>query len=449
MRFLVPALAAAGLIIGIVGAMLIPESWIIAPPDQAAGETGEVWACPMLCVKKDKPGTCPVCGMDLEKLEDTGDAVVVDHEQEAMIGLETATAEQRPLNKTIRTFGEIHYNERRVRTISAWVDGRIERLYADHTYADVRAGDHVLQLYSPGLYSAQEELLAGGTTREAARKKLSLLGLSEAQILALEKTGKASEFVDILSPITGKVIDLKVTQGAYVKEGAALYTVADFSSFWLRFDAYEADLPWLALGQHVEISLDAVPGRVFEGSVSFIEGVVQPRTRTTKVRVTVDNADLLLRPGMFANVAVKARIGTDGLVSRPTLAGRYRCYMHPAERSEHPGVCPICGMDLELVTHEHAAAAENPTVLAVPESAILSTGTRHVVYLRTKPGRYELREVRVGVRADGFVHIQNGLEDGDVVATRGNFLLDSQMQLTGKPSLFVPGGGAGGGGHVH
>ncbi len=388
----------AGLIVGTAGAMLLPDAWLVSPPRVADGPTGEVWACPMLCVKMDRPGTCPVCGMDLEQLEDSGDAVILDRAQRAMVGLETATAQVRPLEKHIRTVGEIDYDETRVRRISAWVGGRIEQLRAASTWADVKKDDPVLELYSPMLYAAQQELLVGGSTVDDARRKLQLLGMSGAQIEEVERTKKALERVDVLSPLTGKVIRLSVKEGDYVKEGDDLYTVADFSSFWLRFDAYEADLPWLKVGLPVDITLDAAPGRIFEGAVSFIEGVVDRRTRTTKVRVTVKNPDGTLRPGMFANVKVRVDMGA---------------------------------------------------VLSVPRSAVLSTGDRHVVYLRTGPGRFELRSVQVGAKSGDYRQVLGGLDAGDVVATAGNFLIDSQMQLTGRPSLLVPGGGDGGGGHQH
>lgn len=426
-----------GLAVGVAVALLVPRSWLLAPQDEHEHASSEIWACPMLCVKRDGPGTCPVCGMDLEKLEDTGDAVVLSQEQARMIGLETARVERRVLKRRLRTVGIIDYNERHVRTISAWVAGRIDRLYADSTWSDVRKDDHVLQLYSPELFAAQQELLAGGSTRDAARRKLELMGMSEAQIVGLQAAGKASEWIDILSPISGKVIALKVTEGSYVEKGQPLYTVADFSTFWLRLDAYEQDLSWIAPGQSVEVTLDALPGQTFPGTVSFIEGIVDPRTRTTKVRVTVDNRARLLKPGMYADVAIQATLAEGGRALQPSLDGRYRCYMHPEERSDGPGACPICEMPMELITHEHPRREASP-LLAVLRTAVLSTGERHVVYVMTRLNAFELRVIRVGARAGDYVHVLEGLEEGEQVATRGAFLVDSQMQLTGRPSLVNP-----------
>ena len=430
--------------------MLVPAHWIIDDSkEDVQADSGEVWACPMLCVKRSGPGKCPVCGMELEKLENTGDAVLLDNAQATMIGLETADVELRALSRQIRTVGVVDYNERRVRTISAWVAGRIDRLYADHTYAEVRRDDHVMQLYSPSLYAAQQELLIGGGSSGAARRRLELLGMSTAQIETLLKTGKAQEQMDILSPISGKVIDLKVSQGDYVKVGTPLYVVADFSSFWLRFDAYEDDLPWIVVGQGVDVTLDALPGRTIRGTVSFIEGVVDPVTRTIKVRVTVDNANGALMPGMFADVAIKARLTDDGRAERPSLAGRFTCYMHPSVHLNEQRACPICGMPTELHPHADTESASDSKVLTVPYSAVLKTGERSVVYVETKRNRFELREIVAGARAGDWIHVLKGLKEGETVATGGALLIDSQMQLTGRPSLLVPGGGTASGGHQH
>ncbi len=438
-----------GLAVGSGATMLVPAAWLLAPPAETAGESDEVWACPMLCVKRSKPGKCPVCGMTLERFEDTGRTITLSNEQKAMIGLKTAKVERRVLHRRIRTVGTIDYNERHVKTISAWVGGRIDKLFADHTYVEVRKDDHVMQLYSPQLFAAQREYLSGGGLKNAARRKLELLGMRPSQLEALDKSGQASEHIEILSPISGKVIALKVTEGTYVKIGTPLYTVADFDNFWLRFDAFEEDLPWIVIGQPVEVGLDALPGKTFEGTVSFIEGIVDPVTHTTKVRVTVNNADGVLKPGMLANVTIATELDSDGNAVRPPLTGRFTCYMHEHIRSDKPGKCPLCGMTLELSTDSGRPADHKGGVIAVPTVAVLGTGERHLVYVMTSNNHFEPREVRVGVRAGPWTHVLAGLEAGDTVATAGAFLLDSQMQLTGKPSLLSPGGSSVGGGHEH
>ncbi len=428
-----------GVIVGAAIAMALPETWLVANPVHSGAGSHEIWACPMLCVKRTEPGRCPVCGMDLERIEDHGDALVIDKVQARRIGLETAKVERRRLSRRIRTVGAVDYNERHIKRISAWVAGRIDRLYADHTYVDVRRDDHVMQLYSPELFAAQREhLVAGGGQRTLTRRKLELLGMSADQISALEASGVASERVDINSPISGQVIKLQASEGQYVTVGDPLYTVADISTLWLRLDAYEQDLPWIAVGQQVEARITAVPGRLFPGTVSFVEGVVDQRTRTTKVRLTIDNAAGLLKPGMFADVTIHAGLGSDGRVIEPSLDGRYHCYMHIDQRSAEPGTCSLCGMRLELDVNASDPTATAPGVLAVPHSAVLATGERQLVYVETQPSVFQPRVVQLGARSGAWHHILGGLAAGDVVVTHGHFLMDSQMQLTGRTSLLNP-----------
>lgn len=444
-----PALLGGLLGVGLVAAL--PAEWLLVADHGAGhGVHQEVWACPMLCVKRDGPGLCPVCGMQLELIADGRDGAVLSRRQAGLIGLQTVQAERRPLFRELRTVGTLDFNQRRVKTISAWVAGRIERLYADSTYTEVRQDDHVLRLYSPELYATQRELLAGGASR-VARRKLELLGLRPRQLDELLRTRQASEHVDILSPLSGRITELRVSEGQYVQVGTPLCTVADYSSLWLRFDAYEEDLPWIAVGQAVEVSLDAQPGS-FAGTVSFLEGVVDSVTRTTKVRVTVDNSAGGLLPGMFARVRLRAALGPDGSAQGPSLAGRFVCYMHPEQRADTPGSCPICGMAFELaVARSPVSPEERPADpgghrwLALPREAVLSTGERHVVYRQASPGRFELRVVEVGVRAGEWLQILGGLQEGDTVVRRGAFLIDSQRQLSGLPSLLLPGGATGGG----
>jgi len=244
-----------------------------------------------------------------------------------------------------------------------------------------------------------------------------------------------------------------------VKEGAPLYTIADYNTLWLLFDAYEMDLPWLAPGQEVDVTLAARPGRVFKGTIEFIEKEVSSETRTTNVRVVLDNQDHELKPGMFANVTVHARLGPDGEVVKPQMEGRYYCYMHPEVRMDEPGECPICGMPVELHTpDEEKAASGAPRVLSIPRTAVLDTGERQIVYVMALPPKYEqqpdgewveldpaefeAREVVLGPRAGKWVAVVDGLEAGEKVVTEGNFLIDSQMELLGKTSLLAPEGGS-------
>jgi Cu(I)/Ag(I) efflux system membrane fusion protein len=465
-----PVVVLAGFLCGAVLVWALPESWLFLTVEtpQAAGTHAhaERWACPMQCVILDGPGVCPVCGMDLEKLDASGAHLELNAHERKMIGLRTAPVTRRELHHTLETFGRVGFNERRVKTVSAWVPGRIVRLYANTTYSDIRRGDHVFELYSPELYAAQSEYLSAwrqSRSRDdgfvsSARAKLRLFGLTEGQIDALEKSGKAETTVEIKAPASGKIIELRVKEGDWVAAGAPIYAIADFSSLWLRFDAYEQDLPWIAVGQPVQIELEAFPGQQFDGSVEYIEDAVDERTRTVKVRVILDNPEGQIKPGMFATVRVHAMLGPDGRVAPPPLAGRYTCYMHPEVRRDSPGECPICEMELELaVDSADPAGGAAPTVLSVPRSAVLDTGARQLVYRMSKPPRFEQRgdawvevepmafepvSVHLGPPAGDDVMVVSGLSEGDVVARSGAMLIDSQMELTGRPSLASPEGGA-------
>lgn len=465
--------AAAGLALGLGVFAVLPRAWLfVDAPVHAAGEAEapkEVWACPMMCVRLEGPGECPVCGMDLELIRDTGDAVELDERERRMIDLQTTPAARRVLTHELRATGEVTLDQRRVARITAWVPGRITRLFADTQWTEVRKGDHLFELYSPELLAAQAEYLAawrsaqsGGYGRDvlrSSRDKLLLYGLLDGQIDALEQAGRPSERVVIHAPSSGTIVELLPREGDWLMEGGALYTIADYDLLWLLFDATERDLPWIAPGQDVEVSLAAWPGRVFTGAVEFVHAAVDSTTRTTKVRVVLDNRDRLLKPGMWGDVTIRAALGADGGAVKPP-GGRWTCYMHPEVRNDAPGKCPVCGMPLE----ERPADGESeaPALVAVPATAVLRTGERALVYVMTRPPRWEKgggewvevepaafmgREVRIGPRAGEWLPVLEGLEEGERVVTRGAFLIDSQMELLGKVSLLHPEGGASASGH--
>lgn len=459
--------AAAGLVLGLALFGVMPRSWLFLdpPPAPAADAPKEVWACPMLCVKLDHPGTCPVCGMDLERLEDTGDEVTLTEHDRRVIDLQTTPVARRPLAHELRFPGELTFDERRVTRITAWVPGRITRLFADTQWTDVRQGDHLFEIYSPTLLAAQAEYLAttrgaraeaGQGVQRSARDKLLLMGLLDGQIDALEAAGRPSDRVTIYAPTGGTIVEVRPRQGDQVAEGTPLYTIADFDVLWLLLDVTERELPWIAVGQPVELELEAWPGRTFHGAVEFIFGAVDPQTRTTRVRVALDNHARLLKPGMWGDATLRAQLGADG-AALPPPGGGWTCPMHPEVRREAPGECPLCAMP--LLDRPVAGGAPAPALLAVPATAVLRTGERSLVYVMTRPPRSEdrggsvvevepasfaAREVRTGPRAGEWVPVLAGVEEGERVVTRGAFLIDSQMELLGKASLLHPEGGAGG-----
>lgn len=460
--------AALGLGLGLLVVGVMPFTWLYAPPrsvhaDHAA--PAERWACPMQCVILDGPGTCPVCGMDLERLAPAGAELELNAYERKMIELRTTEVTARPLRRELRAFGRVDYDERRVRTLTAWVDGRIVRLYADTTYGDLRKGDHVFTLYSPELYAAQTEYLSalraggrGASLAASARERLRLFGLEDDQIAALERDG-AQLVTEIRASRGGKITRLFVKEGEWVKTGSPVLTIADFDALWLRFDAYERDLPWLVPGQDVAIELEAWPGRRFAGTIETIDDVVDEATRAVKVRVVVDNRERLIKPGMFATVIVAAELTAAGTVAAPSLRGRFTCPMHPEVHDDEAGACPICEMPLEIVPRAAAGQGEvSEAVLSVPRSAVLDTGARQLVYRMVRPPQMEQRDgewvelsaaafeaaaVRLGPTAGEHVMVLEGLAAGDRVATRGAMLIDAQMELLGKPSLLQPEGSAG------
>jgi membrane fusion protein, copper/silver efflux system len=459
----------------------------------------------MFCTRLDEPGICPVCGMVMEEFVDTG-ALELDAETRQSISLRSEFVERRHLARELSTIGAFEADETRVKTVSAWVDGRIERLYADFTGVPVKEGWHLFDLYSPQLYSAQQELLVAkraarreglseSAQRDAnrlldiAREKLRLLGLTPAQVALLEESDEPSLTLTIPSPDDGIVIEKKAEVGMYVKQGDPVFRVADLSTLWLIAEIHERDLGWVALGQDVQVRVNAFPGRDFIGRVGFIDPVLDQRTRTVRVRVEVPNPDGVLKPGMFGEASIFAELASDATLAAPGLIGDYACPMHPLQRAHtHGEDCPICGMDMvETPAHEGRPAGR---VWAVPREAVLSTGRRHLVYIEywadpdwdpmdgprpelTVP-RYQGFEVELGplaaeyrVRDDGtrrkvreyyplrVVVLPSGEEevvlptgvrtaDGELgwrIVTKGQFLIDSQMELTGRPSLMRPEGG--------
>ncbi len=437
---------------------------------------GGLWTCAMHPqIKLPKPGPCPICGMDLvptaDPLSNGSDSrrIHMSPAAVALADIETAPARRMQVTKTVRMVGKVDYDETRVRTIASWVPGRIERLYVDYTGVDVRKGDHLVSIYSPELRTAQDELLQSmvaarelrtsefSVLREstqqtvaAAREKLKLLGLTPEQIRAVERTGKASDRITVYSPIGGTVMRKAATEGLYVDTGTEIYRIADLSKVWVQLDAYESDVAWIRYGQELEFATEAYPGEVFHGRVSFIDPILNPKTRTVKVRVNVDNRSGKLKPEMFVRATLRAGVAEGGRVVDPSLSGKWIGPMHPEIVRDGPGDCPVCGMDLvraEDLGYVPASDAELP--LVIPARAPLITGERAVVYVRVaseEAPTFEGREVVLGARAGEHYIVETGLAEGEEVVVRGNFKLDSALQIQARPSMMSAEGAMVGGG---
>lgn len=499
-----PAVIGGGAVLGLLFALLMPSAWLLAPLDDAhehddapVAEAGEFYACPMFCTRSEAPGICPVCGMTMEAFVDTGDLVPLDEQKRAAVGLRAEPIERRLLARELRTLGEFEPDETRQKVVSAWVDGRIDRLYADFTGVPVEQGWHLFDLYSPQLYSAQQELIVArnaaareGAGRDAermleiAREKLRLLGLSADQIAHLETLDEPQLTLTIPSPSDGVVLQRLASVGMYVKQGQPVFRIADLSRLWLIVNVHERDQGFVALGQQVSVQVNAYPGRNFDGRVGFIEPALDRATRTVRVRVEVPNPDDELRPGMFGTATIFAELGRDGRAVPPALTGDFACPMHPLQRGDsRDEQCPICGMNyVPDAAREGAAPAR---LWAIPREAVLSTGRRHLVYVEwwvripphdehspdepppvevLKVPEYQGFEVTLGplaaeyhIMPDGTRHklreyypllegVPTAIPDangkpGIRIVTNGQFLIDSQMELTGKPSLMRPEGG--------
>ncbi|MGK2857799.1 MAG: efflux RND transporter periplasmic adaptor subunit, partial [Thermoanaerobaculia bacterium] len=439
-------------------------------------EKQQVYTCSMHPqVRLDRPGPCPICEMplipaDAPATNTTGEAILQlsDHAL-AMASVETAIVTRRALTRELHAIGKIQYDESSLATITARVDGYAERLFVNFTGMEIKAGDHLAEVYSPELLVAQQELLIalqnGGDRRasslvEAAKLKLQRWGLTTEQITALIEKQSFAERVTLHSPIAGTVIEKSIVQNSAFKAGDALYRIANLDTVWVYLDVYEYDLAWVRYGQKVNVSAEALPGRTFSGLVTFVQPIVDEETRTIRVPVHVDNRDHALKPGMFVSAEIESRLDQDGRAAPTGVEGRFTCRMHPEILESGPGTCRVCAMTLEQIpvlepaSVQHGDQAANSEfasgVLAVPATAVLDSGLRQIVFVERERGAFEARPVVLGPRSGAFVAVLSGVAEGERVVTRGGFLIDSQFQITGLPSLFYPGGlMAGATGHRH
>jgi Cu(I)/Ag(I) efflux system membrane fusion protein len=453
-----------------------PPATTVAEPDGAGVAT--MYTCSMHPSVRlpDPDAKCPICFMDLIPVapNDGGDdrRLVLSDVAAVSSAIETAKVGRFFPTAEVRLFGKLAYDETSVARITAYFAGRLDRLFVNYIGVPVAEGDHIAEMYSPQLLAAFEELrqariavdrgttssdIIRSTTRqtlEAAREKLRLFGLTEAQVAEAETGTERADRLTVYSPIAGIVTHLAAREGDYVDTGSPIATVADLSRLWLDLEAYESQLPLLRWGQPVTFTVEAHPGTVFDGRVSFIEPIVDARTRTAAVRVAVDNRDRALKPGMFATATVRPRVASGGAVVSDELAGRWVSPMHPTIVKDVPGACDVCGMD--LVPAESLGVVGDPaavdTPLVIPRTAALLTGTRAIVYVKV-PGAdrptFEGREVALGPRAGDFYIVERGLREGEEVVVKGAFRIDSAMQIAAKPSMMTPKTGGPRGGHDH
>ena len=386
----------------------------------SGSEKAEVWTCSMHPqIRADGPGSCPICGMDLIPVEssaetDTDRPERISLSESAKIRARIRTTPVKRLHSggtERRLLGRVDYDETRLRTVTSWIGGRIDKLQIRTTGQKVNRGQVIATLYSPEVFGAHQDLLvakqqlqklAGATESArfgaelalgASRDRLRLLGVPAGEIKTMEAANKPSEQVRIRSPFAGTVIERLATEGTYVKTGTGLFQIADLSKLWVQLDAYESDLPLLSIGQEVSLHVEALPDAEFGGRVKFVDPVLNQRTRTTRVRIEVKNNDGRLRPNMFAEAIV--RNGESRSVDE---------------------------------------------VLVIPDSAPLFTGRRSVVYVEvpdaTSP-TYDARLVKLGPKTGEFYPVIAGLQEGDRVVTHGAFTLDADLQIRGGRSMMA------------
>lgn len=374
------------------------------------------YTCPMHpFILKDSPGSCPICGMQLVKKGKTSEADAATLEALGQISLSptqmvisnvsTVEVVPMPLEREITAVGTVQYDQRRQAKVTAWVSGRIDRLFVNAVGDFVSKGKPVAEVYSPDLVAAQQEYLLALKSRErfkqssiasisqggeglvsSAKQRLLLLGVKEKQIAALEQGGEPNIKLPVYTPLSGVVIEKLVVEGQYVNTGDPLFSIADLSSVWVEVDVYENEFSAIKIGQRAEVTSQSYPGKTFTGRISYVYPFVDPQTRTIKVRVEIPNPGLKLKPDMFVNAVVKAPLGS---------------------------------------------------ALTVPVASVIDTGKRQVAWVEVKPGTFEPRDVQVGARSGDRLQVLSGLKAGEKVAASGAYLIDSEAQLKG-----------GGGGHA-
>ncbi len=365
---------------------------------------------------KDKPGTCPICGMELiKKLDDAtgGGAQTAEQKQQAdmlghvslsptqrvMANVATVAAKQTTLDKEINAVGIVQYDQSRQAKVTAWIAGRIDKLYVNKVGDSVSKDKPVAEVYSPDLLATQQEYLLAIKSRDqlksspiasisqsgeglvaSAKQRLMLFGVKESQITDLEKAGKPNIRLPIYTPLSGVVIEKMIQEGQYVNTGEVLFAIADLSKVWVEIDVFENEVPYIRVGQRVEIRSSGDQHVAVHGRISFVYPFHDPKTHTVKARVELANSGRMLKPDMFVNAIIRV----------PLVTG-----------------------------------------IVIPVTAVIDTGKRQVAWVETAPGMFEPRNVQVGERVDDKFQILSGLKAGDKVAVSGGYLIDSEAQLKG------------------
>lgn len=397
----------------------------VSPKKDPFANTKTLYRCPMHThVISDKPGNCPICGMTLEKIEnEDGDdnenqsnvngrsTIKLSSRKQQLIGVKTGLIKKRPLKNIIRTVGKVEYNEQSVSHVHTKYTGWLEDVFVDYTGKFVQKGQALFSVYSPELVAAQKEYLIALKTQrqflgselestaemsqslvQAAHQKLRLWDLIPTQINHLSATGQIKKQVTVYSPVSGYVTETKALKGMRITAGTPLYTIANLSTVWVNAQIYEYEIPQVKVGQYATITLPYLPGESFTGRISYIYPYLNPKSRTAKVRMVLNNAKGRLKPDMFTDVEIEV------------------------------------GSKKEQLT--------------IPVSAVMDSGKRKIIYLAKEDGYFEPQEVTVGIRSGDFYQLITGPLENTKVVVEANFLIDSESQLKAAVSGMA-------GGHNH
>lgn len=389
--------------------------WLIKPSNKQVNELAvhdhsaeeQVWTCSMHPqIRQSEPGQCPICGMDLipaSSNRSSASASPFIHEMTpeavAMANIHTSRVTGVSPEGELFLTGKVQADERQLATVTAKYPGRIEELFINFTGQVVQRGQRLATIYSPELVTAQKELLEATSSKEtypelysAAREKLRLWKLTEAQINQIERSGAVREQFDVLADKGGVVAQRNISVGDYVSTGTALFNVVDLSKLWIMLDAYESDMSLVKVGDEVSFTVKAIPGKEFKAKVSYIDPVINPNTRTASVRAETNNPKMELKPEMF----VTARVQSDRKAQGQSLA--------------------------------------------IPRTALLWSGKRSIVYVKvpnTEFPAYEMREITIGPLMGEMYVVEAGLEVGEEIVTNGVFAVDAAAQLSGNYSMMM------------
>jgi len=367
-------------------------------------EESTTWTCSMHPqIKQEEPGSCPICGMDLiplKSIQGSDDAnpneITMSEAALKLADIQTVRVEKKQAIRKEYLQGKVEPDERRIAHLTARFSGRIEKLNINFTGQKVQKSQVLATIYSPELVSAQRELIEAAALKEtnpslykAAKAKLLAWDLTPQQISNIENASEPIVHFKILSPVSGTVTSRKVARGDYVKEGTDMFQITDLDKVWIQLDAYETDLPWIAIGDQISFSTQSQPGKTYEVKVSFIDPILNPQTRVANVRAEVNNVGGNLKPGMFITAYVESELSDEALI--------------------------------------------------IPKSAVLWTGKRAVAYVKVidrEQPTFLYREIILGPEAGDSYLVADGLEEGEVIATNGVFKIDAAAQLEGKQSMM-------------